>query len=45
MKLTLEVDNFGTIHWLVDTSENTHMDFKGHTRGTKTYGKGATISR
>ncbi len=26
MKLTLEVDNLGTIHWLVDASDNTLMN-------------------
>ena len=45
MKLTLDVDNLGTIHWLVDTSDNTHMDYKGHTGGDLAYDKGATINK
>ena len=39
----LEVDNLGTVHWLVDASDNTHMDCKGHTGGAMMYGKEATI--
>ena len=45
MKLTLEVDNLGTVHWLVDASDNTHDDCKGHTGGALTLGKGAVISK
>ena len=45
MKLTLEVEDLGTVHWYVDASDNTHMDCKGHTGGAMTMGKGATISK
>ena len=44
MKLTLEVDNLGIVHWLVDASDNTHWDCKGHTGGAMTHGEGVTIS-
>ena len=45
MKLTLEVENLGTVHWNLDALDNTHVDCKGHTGDAMTMGKGATISK
>jgi hypothetical protein len=44
MKLTLEVNNLRVVEWWVDVSYTTHPDFKGHSSGMMTLGKGATTS-
>ena len=44
MKLTLEATNLRVIEWWVDASYNTHLDFKGHSGGMMSLGKGATTS-
>jgi hypothetical protein len=44
MKLTLSVDDMGVIQWWVDASYTTHPDFKGHSGGMMSMGKGAVVS-
>ena len=44
MKLTLEVNDLRVIEWWVDASYTTHPDFKGHSGGMMSLGKGATTS-
>ena len=44
MKLTLEVNDLRVIEWWVDASYTTHDDFKGHSGGMMSLGKGATTS-
>ena len=44
MKLTLEASNLRVIEWWVDASYTTHSDYKGHSRGMMSLGKGATTS-
>src|SRR5210317_2052731 len=43
-KLHLMVDNLGVIKWYVDASFAVHPDYKSHTGGVMTYGKGAPIT-
>jgi hypothetical protein len=45
MKLTLAADNLRSIKWYVDASFAVHPDFKSHTGGTMTFGRGAVISK
>ena len=40
MKLTLEVDKLSTLNWCIDASHQRHKDYKGHTGGALTLGKG-----
>ena len=44
VKLTLEVNDLRVIEWWVDASYTTHDDFKGHSGGMMSLGKGATTS-
>jgi hypothetical protein len=44
MKLALEVNDLRVIEWWVDASYTTHPDFKGHSGGMMTLGKGAATS-
>ena len=46
-KLRLSATNLNVVKWYVDASFVVHPDFKSHTRGVMTYGRGApiTISR
>ena len=44
MKLTLEIDDTGEIHWLIDSSHQCHKDCKGQTGAGMTMGKGAILS-
>ena len=39
--LTLESDNKSTICWFVDAAFGVHQDYKSHTGGTMTLGKGS----
>ena len=43
-KLTLSADDLHVIKWYVDASFAIHPDFKSHTGGVMTYGKGAMQS-
>ena len=45
MKLTLSADNLRVIKWYVDASFAVHPDFKSHTGGTMTFGRGAVQSK
>ena len=44
MKLTLEIDNLSTLNWVIDASHQVYDDYKGHTGGALTLGKGAATS-
>ena len=44
LKLTLSVDNLQSIKWHVDASFAVHPDFKSHTGGTMTFGRGSAQS-
>ena len=44
MKLILEIDNTGVIHWLIDSSHQCHEDCKGQTSAGMTMGKGTILS-
>ena len=44
MKLTLEVDKLSTLNWCIDASHQRHNEYKGHTGGALTLGKGAVKS-
>ena len=43
-RLTLKADSLKVIKWYVDASFAVHPDFKSHTGGTMTFGKGAVQS-
>ena len=43
-KLHLMADNLGVIKWYVDSSFAVHPDFKSHTGGVMTYGRGVPIT-
>ena len=43
-KLRLSADDLRVIKWYVDASFGVHPDFKSHTGGTMTYGRGAPIT-
>mgnify|MGYP006897556831 CR=1 FL=1 len=43
-KLRLSADDLRIIKWFVDTSFGVHPDFKSHTGGAMTYGRGAPIT-
>jgi len=43
-KLILSADNLHVIKWYVDASFAVHPDFKSHTGGTMTYGRGSPIT-
>ena len=43
MALTLQIDDIQIIKWFVDASYGTHGDFKSHTGGYVTFGKGTPI--
>ena len=42
--LTLAADDLQVVKWYIDASFATHPDFKSHTGGNMTYGKGAPIA-
>ena len=42
--LTLSAENLSVIKWYVDVAFAVHPDFKSHTGGTMTYGRGVPIS-
>jgi hypothetical protein len=44
LKLRLESNGTGVIHWWVDASYAVHPDMKGHTGGTMSMGKGSIYS-
>ena len=46
-RLTMRADNLRVVKWYVDAAFAVHPDYKSHTGGTMTFGKGAvqTISR
>ena len=44
LKVTLEIDNLSRLNWFIDASHQVHDDYKGHTEGALTLGKGAATS-
>ena len=42
--MTLEADNMSTITWWVDAAFGVHQDYKSHTGGTLSLGKGSIYS-
>ena len=42
-RLQLSMDNLNVVKWYVDASFAVHPDFKSHTGGVMTYGRGAPI--
>ena len=43
LKLTIRPDDLSLMHWWVDASFAVHADFKGHTGGVMSWGRGAVV--
>ena len=43
LKLTLQADDLSLMHWWVDASFAVHADYKGHTGGVMSWGRGSVV--